>query len=59
MTRPPLDRPRMERLVRIYHTAADAEAATGHNRNSLRRAARKHGLRFRGHNASLSRKGTA
>jgi hypothetical protein len=43
----------MIRLVRIYHSARDAARATGHAQQSIMRAAKLHGVRFR-HERSLA-----
>ena len=38
---------RIRRLVRVYHSAGDASRATGVKPESLKRAARNYGLKFR------------
>lgn len=42
-----IPRERIERLVRIYHTARYASEATGISDMGIKRAARRYGLQFR------------
>lgn len=42
-----LPRERMEKLVRIYHTAHDAGVAVGMNQRDIHKAAKRYGMAFR------------